>query len=133
MKILKTFIAIILFALSASAQADLPVIKSNSDLVTIQDGENLKKDGWRLSPEARPDVYEAELPDGKPHKVTFTTDVESISFDVEVGRKYDFIIQKGDALCYTQIVGTRYVPAAVFDEKYRAARTGKTFIEIPDG
>jgi hypothetical protein len=132
MKILKTFIAIILFALSASAQADLPVIKSNSDLVTIQDGENLKKDGWRLSPEARPDVYEAELPDGKPHKVTFTTDVESISFDVEVGRKYDFIIQKGDALCYTQIVGTRYVPAAVFDEKYRAARTGKTFIEIPE-
>jgi hypothetical protein len=92
----------------------------------------LKKNGWRLAPEAKPDVYNAELVNGKPNKVTFITDVGEITFDVEEGKKYDFVIKKGDALCYTQIVGTRFVPTAVFDEKYRKSRKGKTFIEIPE-
>ncbi len=51
---------------------------------------------------------------------------------VEEGKKYDFIIRKGDDLCYTQIVGTRFIPAAVFDEKYQAAHRGKVFVEIPE-
>jgi hypothetical protein len=132
MRTIKLFIALILLTFAAHAQNDLPVIRSNADVVSIQDGANLKKNSWSLAPEAKPDVYEAELVDGKTHKVTFITDVDSISFDVEEGKKYDFIIQKGDALCYTQIVGVRLTPAAVFDEKYRAARRGKTFIEIPE-
>ena len=110
----------------------MPVVKSGVDVLSIQDGANLKKNTWSLAPEAKPDVYEAELVDGKPHKVTFITDVDSISFEVEIGKKYDFIIQKGDAVCYTQIVGVKFTPAADFDEKYRAARKGKTFIEIPE-
>jgi hypothetical protein len=132
MRTVKLFIALILLTFAARAQADLPVIKSNADVVSIQDGANLKKNSWSLAPEAKPDVYEAELVDGKPHKVTFMTDVDSISFEVEEGKKYDFIIRKGDALCYTQIVGVRFTPAAVFDEKYKAARKGKTFIDIPE-
>jgi hypothetical protein len=132
MRTIKLFIALILLTFAANAQADLPVIKSNADVVSIQDGANLKKNGWSLAPEAKPDVYEAELVDGKSHKVTFITDVDSISFEVEEGKQYDFIIQKGDALCYTQIVGVRFTPAAFFDENYRAARKGKTFIEIPE-
>ena len=132
MRTVKLFIALILLTFAARAQADLPVIKSNADVVSIQDGANLKKNSWSLAPEAKPDVYEAELVDGKPHKVTFMTDVDSISFEVEEGKKYDFIIRKGDALCYTQIVGVRFTPPAVFDEKYKAARKGKTFIDIPE-
>jgi len=132
MRTIKLFIILILFTFAANAQSDLPTIKSNADIVSIQDGETLKKNSWTLAPEAKPDVYEAELIDGKPHKVTFITDLDSISFEVEEGKKYDFIIQKGDALCYTQIVGIRFTPEAVFDEKYRAARKGKTFIEIPE-
>lgn len=132
MRTAKILILLIFLTFAANAQSDLPVIKSNVDVISIQDGENLKKNGWSLAPEAKPDVYKAELINGKAHKVTFITDVDSISFEVEEGKRYDFIIQKGDALCYTQIVGTRFVPAANFDEKYRAARKGKTFIEIPE-
>ena len=136
MRTIKLFIALILLTLATNAQpnggANLPVVKSNTDVISIQDGANLKKNGWSLAPQAKPDVYEAELVDGKPHKVTFITDVDSISFEVEEGKRYDFIVQKGDALCYTQIVGVRFTPAANFDEKYRAARKGKTFIEIPE-
>ena len=116
----------------AAQDARLPVIKSNSDTVSIQNGAELRKNSWRLAPEAKPDVYEADLIDGKPTKVTFITDADSISFDVEVGKKYDFIIQKGDALCYTQIVGVKFVPAANFDAAYQQRFRGKTTVEIPE-
>jgi hypothetical protein len=132
MKSTRLLIALILFTVTAAAQDKLPIIKSNVSSIDIKDGEVLKKNGWTLTPEAKPDVYEAALINGYPHKVTFSTDVDSISFMVEEGKKYDFIIQWGDKLCYQQIVGRRFVPAAVFDKKYQAAHKRKTFIEIPE-
>ena len=132
MGIIKSMLAAALLTLAAAAQENLPVIKSNVSLVTIQDGAELRKDFWRLAPEARPDVYEAQLVGGRPHKVTYITDVDSISFTVELGKTYDFIIQKGADLCYQRIVGVRGVPAAVFDKKYRETHRGKTFVEIPE-
>lgn len=107
MKLIKAIIILILATFVVSAQNKLPVIKSNSSVVSIQDGEILKKSNWTLTPEAKPDVYETNLLNGKPHKVTFITDVDSISFTVEEGKNYDFIIQKGDVLCYTRIVGKK--------------------------
>ena len=134
MRITKSILAVLLFAAAAAGaqEAKLPVIKSNVSVITIQDGAELKKNFWTLAPEAKPDVYEAQLVNGKPHKVTFITDVDSISFTVELGKKYDFIIQKGSDLCYTQVVGVRSVPAALFDKKYRDTHRGKTFVEVPE-
>ncbi len=132
MKAIKLLISLLFLTITGSAQSDLPVIRSNAAVISIQDGANLKKNNWSLAPEAKPDIYEAELIDGKPHKVTFLTDLDSISFEVEEGKRYDFIIQFGETKCYTQIIGVRFTPAAVFDEKYRTARTGKTFIDIPE-
>jgi hypothetical protein len=86
---------LLLLVTAAGAQDKLPVIKSNVSVISIQDGKQLKKNFWTLAPEAKPDVYEAELINGKPHKVTFITDLDS---------------------CHTQIVGRRYIPAAVFDK-----------------
>src|SRR5688572_13742311 len=120
------------FAVSANAQEKLPVIKSTNTIISIQDGDHYRANIWRLVPEIKPDVYESQLKDGKPQRVTFITDLESISFWVELGKKYDFIIQRGDDLCYTQIVGVKFVPAAVFDQKYQAAHRGKMLIEIPE-
>ncbi|HEX2269848.1 MAG TPA: DUF4932 domain-containing protein [Pyrinomonadaceae bacterium] len=135
MKLVITFI-LALFAVTANgvvyAQDKLPVIRSTSSIVSIQDGDQYRPNIWRLVPEIKPDVYESQLKDGKPQRVTFITDLESISFWVELGKKYDFIIQRGDDLCYTQIVGVKYVPAAVFDQKYQAANRGKMSVEIPE-
>lgn len=131
MKLLVNILILALFAVAANGQ-DLPIIKSTSLTVTIRDGEQLRTNIWRLVPEAKPDVYEAQLKDGKPQRVTFITDLESISFLVELGKKYDFIIQRGDDLCYTRIVGVKFVPAAVFDKKYQAAHQARMFIEIPE-
>lgn len=132
MKSFLIFLVVVFSSSLANAQDKLPVIRSNVSVINIQDGEELRKSVWTLVPEAKPDVYEAQLKDGKPQRVTFVTDVESISFLVHEGKKYDFIIQYGDALCYTQIVGVRFVPAAVFDKKYQDTHRGKTLIEIPE-
>lgn len=115
-----------------SAQTELPVIRSNSDLVSIQIGAEIRKDSWRLAPEANPDVFEAEVIGGKTTKVKFITDLDSIEFEVEEGKKYDFIIQKGTEICRTRIVGVRYVPAANFDSEYRSKNRGKISVEIPE-
>lgn len=133
---MRLVIALILavFAVSSNviAQEKLPVIKSTSSIVSIQDGEQYRANIWRLVPEIKPDVYEVQLKEGKPHRVTFITDLESISFWVELGKKYDFIIQRGEDLCYTQIVGVKFVPAAVFDQKYQSTYRGRMVVEIPE-
>lgn len=86
-----------------NAQDPLPIVKTNSDLVSIKDGEILKKDTWKLAPHLKPDIYETTIRRGEKKRITFITDIDSISFDVEAGKKYDFIIQKSDVLAYTQI------------------------------
>ena len=107
MKMLTILIVLARLCGGVAADNNLPVLKSNSSVVTIRDGNELRKDYWTLAPDAKPDVYEAELIDGVPHKVTFTTDVDSISFTVAEGKRYDFIIQRGADRCHTQIVGCR--------------------------
>lgn len=107
MKKLNLIIVLILFVVITKGQENFPIIKSNVNVISIQDGDILKKDNWTLTPEAKPDVYETNLLNGKPKKVTFITDIDQISFTIEEGKKYDFIIQKGDTKCYTQIVGRR--------------------------
>ncbi|HET7460390.1 MAG TPA: M23 family metallopeptidase [Longimicrobium sp.] len=95
----------------AGAQETQPVVRSNVSVIRIRDGEVSRTSLWTLSPQARPDVYRAQLANGKPHRVTFITDVDSISFLVEEGKQYDFVVQKGDTANYTRIVGARLVPA----------------------
>jgi len=111
---------------------DQPTIKSNVPVISVLDGENFRKNAWRLAPEFKPDVYQADLINGKSHKVVFISDVDSIGFEVEEGKTYDFIIEYDGQLCYTQILGKRLIPAAVFDEHYQSAHRGKIDIQIPE-
>ncbi len=128
---LSIFLALFL-AGAVPAQSELPTINSNAGVISIQDGPELRRNVWQLAPEANPDVYEARLINGKPHTVTFVTDIDKISFTVEEGKKYDFVIMYDGKLCYTQIVGTRFIPAAVFDKKYQDRFRGKTTVEVPE-
>ena len=132
MRQIAIIITIVIASVSLFAQSELPAIRSNTKVISIQDGAELRKNSWSLAPEAKPDVYEARLINGMPHTVTFLTDVDKISFTVEEGKKYDFIIKFGTEVCHTQIVGTRFVPAAVFDKNYQDTFRGKTTIEVPE-
>jgi hypothetical protein len=81
----------------ASAQDAIPVVRAHSRVVTITDGLHLKKNYWYVMPEKSPDTYYVEIP-RHPHTVTFTTDIETISFEVEYGSRHQFVIRLDDGV-----------------------------------
>ncbi len=81
---------------------NLPVIRANNELVDIKDGQLLRKKVWKISPQLKPDIY---ITNNKNQKVTFYTDVDSISFTVKPKHNYDFIILlNGKDSAFTRIV-----------------------------
>lgn len=87
----------------ANAQQSLPMIRANTRTVDIKDGTVFQKGIWSLTPEANPDTYYAIEPE-KENKVTFYTDIDSISFDTKPGNTYNFIVLLNDKdTCHTQI------------------------------
>lgn len=69
------------------AQTKLPIIKANSTSVDIRADNQLKKNVWRIVPEEKLDVFTTSA-----KKVTFYTDIDSISFKINPKKQYDFII-----------------------------------------
>ena len=110
----------------------LKVIKSTVSSVTIIEGDERSRTTWNLAPELKPDVYNAGLVNGKPQKVTFLSDVDSISILVEKGKSYEFIIDWNGKPCYQKVVGHLFVPAAVFDEEYIEEHKGKMRVQVPE-
>ncbi|HNW73122.1 MAG TPA: transglutaminase domain-containing protein [Bacteroidales bacterium] len=84
---------------SLFAQQALKVIKANSKTVDIKDGNTFKKATWTIVPSARPDIYKTSA-----KRVTFYTDLDSISFKVKPGHEYNFVILlNGKDSAFTQI------------------------------
>jgi hypothetical protein len=82
---------------------DLPVLKANSTSVDVQDGDRLLKGDWTIAPAVALDVYDVARTTAR-KRVTFITDIDSMSFDVEPGHTYDFIILlNGRDACRTRI------------------------------
>ena len=90
-KSLVFYLTLMVFGHSAIAQQSLPIIHAISNRVDIRDGDVYQKGVWNLSPEINPDIYYS-LESESTRKVTFYTDIDSISFDVEHNTSYDFLI-----------------------------------------
>ena len=87
-KYLMLIAATFLTQISFAQNENLPVIKANSEMVDIKDDCVLKEKYWRIVPSDPLDVYTTS---GK--KVTFYTDIDSISFEIDPEVKtYDFVI-----------------------------------------
>ena len=96
MKILIYILIDLIPLLAAAQEQNIPIIKSNTSSISIRDGNTFRPNSWTLAPEYKPDVYNSGLINGKSHKVTFYTDIDSIGFFVELGKEYDFIILHGN-------------------------------------
>lgn len=118
MKLIAFLLFIILtFSEIALAQQKLPILKATSNMVDIRDGAVFKKAGWRLAPEAKPDVY---ITNSKGENVVFITDIDSITIPVTDKTLFDFIILlNGSVECHTQV---KYAPSFM-----EVLRQGKTF------
>ena len=83
------------------AQTKMSIVKANSKTVDIKDGKVFNKGGWTISPEIKPDIYITNTPNSK---VTFYTDIDSISFVVLPNKIYNFkIILNNTDTAFTQI------------------------------
>lgn len=111
-KCIASTVIVVLFILPVSAQQKLPVIKATTSVVDVKDGEIYQKGIWNLSPEIKPDTYFVLEPVHN-KKITFYTDIDSISFETIPGNNYDFIILlNGKDTCYTQISAMKPVKKA---------------------
>jgi|GEM_PF-6298206 len=107
-----------LFAQTANLKK-MKTIRANSDTVSIRDGSVFYQNAWRISPAAKPDVYKTS---GK--RVTFITDLDSITFNTESNKNYDFVILKGKDTAWTQIQCIpSYLEILKKAEKYQSENT----------
>lgn len=88
-------LALLLVPAGSGAESSLPVLRANSGSVDIQDGDRRLKGVWNVDPTVPLDVYNA-LRTARPKRVTFVTDIDSLSIETRPGQTYDFIIRLAD-------------------------------------
>ncbi len=83
-------------------QKKMPTIRATSKTVDIRDAYGFHKNQWTISPETKPDVFETSA---KNSKVTFYTDLDSISVVVKPNTVFDFTIILNDTVkAWTRII-----------------------------
>lgn len=84
-------------------QNTLPILKANSQVISIKEGDYFFKNNWGASSEVELDTYVTNKFDGE-KEITFYSDIDSLSFIVEPNKEYNFIILlSGKDKAYTQI------------------------------
>jgi hypothetical protein len=92
------FLSIFFFHLT-KAQEKLPCIHASSLNVAIKSDDFLNENAWTIVPEAKPDEFKTSA-----KKVTFYTNLDSISFDIKRNGVYDFnIIVNNKDTAWTRI------------------------------
>jgi len=95
-----SFLVLVFLCQTVNAQDKLPIIRANSRNVDIKDGNTLRKNAWRITPEFKLDVYKTSS-----KKVTFYTDINTISFKINPKKQYNFIIVlNGKDSAHTQVI-----------------------------
>ena len=113
----------------SNAQTKTPIIIASKTLASFRNANNFASE-WTISPETRLDVWDVIIPKSTKQKVTFFTDLDSISFNVEPFKNYDFIVLIGKDSAFTRIAG--HPEPAIFSNNYKILYNNKTVIEIPE-
>ena len=92
------------------------MIRANSKAVTVVDGTHFRKGYWYIMPEVRPDYYPVENPK-KPHRVSFYTDLDSISFGLDNKTYLKARVNKGKPMSFQFDLGATHF---VVDESITA-------------
>lgn len=118
-----SFCVFVLFM--GTAQVVYPVLRSNIDTLDVRDGNEYRPMQWTLVPEVRPDIYTSPRIG---QRITFYSDVDSISWVLKKDEVFDFIIVKGSDTAYTQIA---YEPTYLDILRGAAAYNPEDRSEIP--
>ncbi len=106
---LKTTLSVLLifnaiFSYSQSMKTLLKM-KSDRDTLDIRYNNYLDERSWILSKKKKIDILKLPIEDST--KVTFISGIDSISFTVKVGEKYDFIISNSAKNFHTRVEGIK--------------------------
>jgi hypothetical protein len=97
------FFLFLLCANTAFAQSEkLPILKTNSFLLDVKEGDFLYKKTWVMTNDGNIDVFVTN-PIETTRNIVFYSDIDSISFVVKPNQKYDFIILLNQERAYTRI------------------------------
>lgn len=98
------FFVLLTFSNQTFAQEKPKLLKATTQKVAIKDGTNPITKWWEyLQKDVKPVVYHISKINQN-RKVTFYTDIDSISFDVKPNNKYDFkVLLNSKDTCYAQI------------------------------
>lgn len=100
--IIQTFLLLTLTTPLVYAQKKIPALKTNTTLINIKEGDTDYKNIWIISTAVKPDIFVTNPFTGT-KRITFYSDIDSISFRVKPSKKYDFIILNGKDTAFTQI------------------------------
>ena len=81
-------IGIFIWSLLANGQ-NYPSIHSSKKVIDIRDGSDFYEAEWTLAPEVKPDVYTSNKVG---EKVTFYTDLDSISVVLKKDTEFNFFV-----------------------------------------
>ncbi|MEM6348592.1 MAG: hypothetical protein AAF927_32210 [Bacteroidota bacterium] len=73
------------------AQNELPVLRSSSPTLSIQDGDKVRENYWHLDPDLALDVYTADKT-MQTKRVSYMSDIDTLSFELAAWEHYDFIV-----------------------------------------
>lgn len=132
-------IILVLTSVYSNAQKNLPTIRANSKKVDIKiDGKSVYEDfnnsWWQIDPTAKPDIYKT---DKLGSKISFHTDIDSLSTEINEEKKFDFIILRKKDTAYTQVLYVEpYIKtlqkAGIYDVTQQREIPSFTYLEEKD-
>ncbi|CAN0362764.1 unnamed protein product, partial [Ectocarpus sp. 4 AP-2014] len=87
------------------AEAQKTTLRADSNTLEFSVDDSVAKGWWTLAPEFDPDVFliRSRLP-YRSKRVTFSSSLDSVTFDVKAGNDYDFVVlQEGETPCHIRI------------------------------
>jgi hypothetical protein len=122
-------ISIIWLLSSCSKTKKIDVVRANSNQATIKVNDVLYPRSWTITPSVSPDEFPVEIEKGTTARVSFKTDLDSVSYEVALGSVIDFYVllnEKDSAL--TRFEGVP--PKVNFTEEYIKMNRGKWSVEV---
>lgn len=96
-----TYLLLILLLNCSNEKKEL-ILKTNSKLISIKDGEKFYNQIWTISPEVKIDEFVAQKFNGR-KTISFISDIDTLTFNVAPNNTYDFTIQYYKENAFTRI------------------------------
>ncbi|AXG74295.1 hypothetical protein DVK85_08655 [Flavobacterium arcticum] len=96
------YLALIVILSGCSSQDKLPVLKTTLKVISIKEGNEVHDKVWTISPEVELDEFITRKFKGE-KKVSFISDIDTLTFDVTPNNNYDFVIQYKNEKAFTRI------------------------------